>query len=184
VISWHRFYDPDTGRYISADPIGLDGGMNLYAYVSNDPVNWVDPWGLLVVVGGAGGGGGHSGIKPPKGMSKPNYATGSSGLYFGSSNKGGSTAGSIQESNVGGIWGGAYGGGANFGLYFGDAEEMCADGVGGTLHTPIGSLTLSRDDNGNWSVALSIGGKGVGAGVSFHENKSHTTTIWNSSYGK
>ncbi|MDP3478236.1 MAG: RHS repeat-associated core domain-containing protein [Desulfoprunum sp.] len=43
----NRYYDPETGRYISADPIGLDGGMNLYAYVSNDPVNWIDPWGLI-----------------------------------------------------------------------------------------------------------------------------------------
>jgi RHS repeat-associated protein len=42
----NRFYDPDTGRYITADRIGLDGGMNLYAYVANDPVNWIDPWGL------------------------------------------------------------------------------------------------------------------------------------------
>jgi hypothetical protein len=46
VISWHRIYDPSTGRYISADPIGLAGGINLYAYVLGDPVNWVDPWGL------------------------------------------------------------------------------------------------------------------------------------------
>ncbi|WP_232363770.1 RHS repeat domain-containing protein [Desulfogranum japonicum] len=44
--NWHRFYDPETGRYISADPIGLDGGLNLYAYVENDPVNWIDPFGL------------------------------------------------------------------------------------------------------------------------------------------
>ena len=54
--NWHRFYDPDTGRYISADPIGLQGGINLYAYVRNDPVNWVDPWGLAKIVNG--------GIKP------------------------------------------------------------------------------------------------------------------------
>jgi large repetitive protein len=47
--NWHRFYDPATGRYISADPIGLDGGINLYAYVRNDPVNWVDPWGLFYI---------------------------------------------------------------------------------------------------------------------------------------
>ena len=48
--NWHRFYDPGTGRYISADPIGLAGGMNLYAYVQNDPVNWVDPWGLYTEI--------------------------------------------------------------------------------------------------------------------------------------
>ncbi len=44
--NWNRYYDPSTGRYITADPIGLDGGMNLYAYVQNDPVNAVDPKGL------------------------------------------------------------------------------------------------------------------------------------------
>ena len=46
--NWHRYYDPDIGRYISADPIGLAGGMNLYAYVGNDPVDLVDPWGLTL----------------------------------------------------------------------------------------------------------------------------------------
>ena len=46
MISWHRFYDPDTGRYISADPIGLAGGMNLYNYVQGNPVNLIDPKGL------------------------------------------------------------------------------------------------------------------------------------------
>ena len=41
-----RFYDPQIGRFISEDPIGFDGGANWYAYVSNDPVNLIDPSGL------------------------------------------------------------------------------------------------------------------------------------------
>ncbi|MBI5591469.1 MAG: RHS domain-containing protein, partial [Deltaproteobacteria bacterium] len=51
--NWHRFYDPETGRYISADPIGLDGGMNLYAYVLNNPVNLIDPSGQNALIGSA-----------------------------------------------------------------------------------------------------------------------------------
>ena len=42
----NRFYDPTTGRYISADPSGLAAGTNLYAYVGGNPVNLVDPRGL------------------------------------------------------------------------------------------------------------------------------------------
>jgi uncharacterized protein RhaS with RHS repeats len=51
IISWHRFYSPETGRYVSADPIGLDGGINLFAYVKNNPVLRKDPTGLYVEVG-------------------------------------------------------------------------------------------------------------------------------------
>jgi hypothetical protein len=152
--------------------------------VQNDPVNFVDPWGLLVLIGGGGGGGGHTdGVLPPKGLETPNYVTGTSGFYFGSSNQGGSQFGAIQASEAGGVWGVTGGYGADFTAYFGDAEDMCADGVGGTLHLGVGDITLSKDDNGNWSVGLSLG-KGAGFGVTFHENKSHITPIWDSKYGK
>lgn len=44
----HRYYDPSLGRYISADPIGQFGGedTNLYRYVWNNPLTWIDPLGL------------------------------------------------------------------------------------------------------------------------------------------
>nr|WP_206514366.1 RHS repeat-associated core domain-containing protein [Burkholderia cenocepacia] len=38
-----RFYDPDIGRFINPDPIGLMGGVNLYRYAPN-PIAWIDPW--------------------------------------------------------------------------------------------------------------------------------------------
>ncbi|MGP9737737.1 MULTISPECIES: RHS repeat-associated core domain-containing protein [Halomonas] len=41
----HRYYDPQQGRYISQDPIGLLGGINLYGYVAN-PTGMADPLGL------------------------------------------------------------------------------------------------------------------------------------------
>jgi RHS repeat-associated protein len=40
-----RYYDPEVGRFISQDPIGLNGGINLYQYAPN-PISWIDPWGL------------------------------------------------------------------------------------------------------------------------------------------
>jgi hypothetical protein len=44
--NFFRTYDPTVGRYLEADPIGQKGGLNLYAYVENDPVNDADPLGL------------------------------------------------------------------------------------------------------------------------------------------
>ncbi|MDY0212235.1 MAG: RHS repeat-associated core domain-containing protein [Desulfuromonadaceae bacterium] len=46
--NWHRYYEPKSGRYITLDPLGIGGGdVNLYRYVGNNPLNWVDPKGLL-----------------------------------------------------------------------------------------------------------------------------------------
>ncbi|WKJ90897.1 RHS repeat-associated core domain-containing protein [Methylomonas montana] len=41
----NRYYDPNAGRFIHQDPIGLRGGSNVYRYAQN-PVNWIDPLGL------------------------------------------------------------------------------------------------------------------------------------------
>jgi RHS repeat-associated protein len=49
-----RYYAPDIGRLLQTDPIGYYGGLNLYTYVGNNPLNWTDPYGLqgLPVSGG------------------------------------------------------------------------------------------------------------------------------------
>ena len=50
----HRLYEPSLRRFLSSDPIGLSGGLNLYAYCSGDPLSYVDPLGLspLTRIGG------------------------------------------------------------------------------------------------------------------------------------
>ncbi|WP_175811358.1 RHS repeat-associated core domain-containing protein [Burkholderia contaminans] len=41
----HRYYDPQIGSFISQDPLGLEGGVNVYQYAPN-PLAWIDPFGL------------------------------------------------------------------------------------------------------------------------------------------
>jgi len=48
--NYFRTFDPALGRYIQSDPIGLNGGMNTFAYVGGNPVNLVDPLGLRDII--------------------------------------------------------------------------------------------------------------------------------------
>ncbi len=46
ILCTHRHYDPQQGRFLTRDPMGYGGGINLYSYVQNNPANAWDPLGL------------------------------------------------------------------------------------------------------------------------------------------
>jgi len=54
LLLTHRYLDPATGRFLTRDPIGFEGGINLYAYVGNGVINNIDPDGLWCIHLGGG----------------------------------------------------------------------------------------------------------------------------------
>jgi RHS repeat-associated protein len=66
--NWMRDYDPTTGRYLQADPLGLVDGASVYGYVKQNPGRWIDPRGERGVSGTALGGS-FGIVTPPVGLS-------------------------------------------------------------------------------------------------------------------
>ena len=52
--NYFRYYDPQLGRYITSDPIGLRAGSNTYLYVGANPFKWIDYFGLAYTAGQTG----------------------------------------------------------------------------------------------------------------------------------
>ena len=48
--NYFRYYEPETGRYLSPDPIGLAAGMNVWGYALQNPSRWTDPFGLDIII--------------------------------------------------------------------------------------------------------------------------------------
>lgn len=65
----NRYYNPELGRYMEPDPIGLEGGLNPYSYCYNNPIMYVDPSGAIPLpiitgaIGGVVGGGASIGVQ-------------------------------------------------------------------------------------------------------------------------
>jgi len=78
-----RYYNPYLCRFINPDPIGFAGGLNWYAYVGNNPVDYVDPLGLLtaVVVGGPGPANQNNPSGSPNFFGHVSIATTGNGVY-------------------------------------------------------------------------------------------------------
>ncbi len=96
----YRFYDPNLQRWPNRDPIGENGGINLYDYVYNNPANLVDPLGLWGIIAG-GGGNADVGI-----YAAGAGATGSVGVGgFYNQQAGGFSAGAFASGGATAYWG-------------------------------------------------------------------------------
>jgi len=143
--NWNRYYDPQTGRYLTPDPIGLEGGVNLYVYCLNAPVNLNDPVGLLTAMGGVGlrvtlpGIGAETGLFAAWGSEKNKYRR-LALVYIETFVAGGVSAGK-------GVWGG---------LWSGDVSELSdATEIGLDLPLPVTSVSVLFDGKGN--VGFTVG---------------------------
>ena len=164
ILTRYRAYDPLSGRWLSADPIGEAGGMNLYGYVGNDPTGRVDLLGLMT------------------------YQVGISlgGRFFGDLNL---NAGLVFDSSGGfgfyravqlGIGAGA---GVSGGIAFGASNGDCIEDMAGpftNISAEIGG-GLDGSAEGFWGEGSKgqpiVGGgftAGVGVGAGFAVGKSYT----------
>jgi len=141
--NYFRDYHQGIGMYIETDPIGLRGGINMYAYCMNDPVNLVDPSGQI----------------GPAGM----VIGGLSGAFAGF--VAGAQAGNIWAGIVGGAAGGIVGGAVGFA--FPQASHIVGGMVGGFVGGAVSGMVAKRikDQHATTGEILLATAKGAGIGL-------------------
>lgn len=143
-----RWYSPEIGRWLSKDPIGISGGLNLYAAFGNNPVNFVDPLGESISGNYYGAGGGYY---------DPGYVNSGSGAGGSGSGGGGSPVGNTNNGNFG------YGG-PNSG-YYGPNGGGYGGGPGSPDPTPGGFTPTGWDINQVSDILNDLGLGGAGGGL-------------------
>ena len=162
--NYHRYYDPKTGRFLTPDPIGLAGiDPSLYGYVLNDPINMIDPWGLLVTYHGVGTSAG-AGLGTEG--DSVNYMSASGYVYKGSSRYGGSEQGVAGTIGGGRMALGAAGMGYEGGFFFGDVEDFSGKATSVGFIFLIFNIEATFDPCDNSWTGMNFGiFKSLGLGV-------------------
>jgi RHS repeat-associated protein len=174
----NRYYDPVPGRFVSPDPLGQGPGLNVYAYVGNDPLNNVDPQGLwgfgLQASASVEGGAIVAGAGATGSVGGGIFGGGSQGLNVGGYASGGAFAGgpgygasypAVQPGGTTAVAGAAAGGGG--GIFFTNATSAAE--LGGpfntySLNTPIGSIQFGKSGS-TWIFSATCGVPPCGIGT-------------------
>jgi RHS repeat-associated protein len=168
--NYFRYYNPQTGRYITPDPIGLEGGINLFAYVANNPVNMIDPAGERVLFGGLGAGGFF-------GWKKGWLSQVSIGLAFDTTTKEFVVykSSAATEPPFGTVIGLGLGAGPFGGILEGNMNDFLGRSWEETGYL-IGSVTSITTCSGKRGASGSVGGKGFAIG--YTDVMSNTTVLY------
>jgi RHS repeat-associated protein len=184
-----RYYDPHTGRFISQDPLGFDGGdVNLYIYAANNPIVYLDPNGQWVTTAIGAASGGLSGLMT--GIQNGNVWAGIAGGVAGALAGGaigtfagplaarlaGAAVGSVIAGAIAGGSGGAVGGAVAAAI----SEDSVAQGITtgaitgaitGAVSGPMGYLAklgvaeMAGKTIGRIAIALASENVGLPVGV-------------------
>jgi RHS repeat-associated protein len=166
--NYFRDYDPQVGRYVESDPIGLHGGINSYTYLRGNSIGLIDPFGLYCLsdaaidaIGGSVGGAVTGGL-----------IAGPAGAAFGAvaGGVGGALAGSLSDSSrgAGQVMGGAIEGGINGlqegagGVFVGAVSGSLGGGANGSV-SGVGINSISGAASG--AVGTAIGVTATGSAV-------------------